>query len=522
MNRQIKIIVSALILIIVLPAVFFAIYEFNSSSNNEKIIRQIYENQLGMIIFSLNSASEDMVSTWGNKLSSYYWEQGKDKNLAEAKIKAFLKQNKTIRFAGFAPVKNLKSGDLYMDGESCNSEDKKTFEYVLVFNKQGINRLVQYNKEGYRKFEPVAGPENPDITYILFISEFTDGPVVVCLGIDSKKFINENLGPKIKASANNMFIVSVFKKNDGAKVYSNDIENNAVYSPKKTIWILPSYEIAIKLKGVTIEEIAQKRINENLLLVAALILLLIAGGIVIFRNIKKEMKLAEIKSEFVSNVSHELRTPLALINMFAETLSMGRLKTEEKKEEYYKIISQEATRLSNIVNKILNFSQSEAGKRKYNFKQADLNEITEKVFNSYQYHLQNKGFKFKGEFAADILDVECDPEAVAEAIINLVDNSVKYSGDTKEINIRTGSNEKFVFVEVADKGIGIPDEDQKRVFEKFFRVSSGLIHNTKGTGLGLAIVKHIMDAHKGRVDLFSKKDEGSRFVLNFNKPEIKP
>ena len=234
---------------------------------------------------------------------------------------------------------------------------------------------------------------------------------------------------------------------------------------------------------------------------------------IVYRNIKKEVEIAQIKSDFVSNVSHELRTPLSLISMFSETLEMDRIKSEEKKKEYYSIISQEANRLGKIVNSILNFSKMEAGKRQYNFVDSYLNDVAENVYRSYKFHLEQKGFTFKIIKDESIPIVRIDEEAVSEAIVNLVDNAVKYSDNNREITVRTGIESDFAFVEVEDKGIGIPEKDQKKIFEKFFRVSAGNVHNVKGSGLGLSIVKHVVDAHKGKIELFSEINRGSKFKL---------
>jgi two-component system phosphate regulon sensor histidine kinase PhoR len=203
--------------------------------------------------------------------------------------------------------------------------------------------------------------------------------------------------------------------------------------------------------------------------------------------------------------------------MFAETLEMGRVKSDEKKKEYYSIISQEASRLSNIVNKILSFSRMEAGKRNFNFKELDLNEIVEHVFESYKFHLQNNGFDSVIRIHDSILKTNADPEAISEAVINLLDNAVKYSKNKKHVEIVTGEERNFVFIEVTDHGIGVAKDDQKKIFEKFYRVKSGLVHNTKGTGLGLSLVKQIMDAHKGEVSISSELEKGSTFRLKFKK-----
>lgn len=235
-----------------------------------------------------------------------------------------------------------------------------------------------------------------------------------------------------------------------------------------------------------------------------------------YRNVRKETRLARIKSDFVSNVSHEIRTPLALINMFIETLELNRIRSEEQRKEYYEIIGQETRRLAGIVNKILNFSKIDSGNRKYRFENVNLNEIAGDVLHVYKYHLESQKFSYYFEPGSDLPSVTADAEAVTDAIINLIDNAVKYSLEKKEIHIRTGIRNHFVFIEVTDKGAGIPEKAQKFVFDKFYRVSEGsLAYKGKGTGLGLSIVRHIMDAHNGAVDLESKVGLGTTFRLDF-------
>jgi two-component system phosphate regulon sensor histidine kinase PhoR len=228
------------------------------------------------------------------------------------------------------------------------------------------------------------------------------------------------------------------------------------------------------------------------------------------------MKLAQLKSEFISNVSHEIRTPLAIINMYSETLSMNRIKDENKKKEYYNIINTEASRLSGMVNKILNFSKTESGNRTYKFIETDVNVIVAQILGNYEHHFKRNGFKYNFSPKKKLPKVMTDEEAVTDAIINLFDNAIKYSKDKKQIDISTGSDNTGVFVEIKDFGLGIDEKYQKMVFDKFYRVTDGnLAHKAKGSGIGLSIVSHIMDAHKGSVKLISKVDEGSTFILKF-------
>ncbi|MDZ7764118.1 MAG: ATP-binding protein [Melioribacteraceae bacterium] len=270
------------------------------------------------------------------------------------------------------------------------------------------------------------------------------------------------------------------------------------------------------MKGRTLGGLIAERTYTNLLLIVLMNIVVIVGVIIIYRNIRQEIKLAQIKSDFVSNVSHELRTPLALISMYSETLEMERVKTEEKKKEYYRVISQESNRLSRIVNSILSFSKIESGKRKYNFQPADLNELITQVYENYKYHLETKGFTFKISSNEQMPELELDREAITEAVINLVDNAAKYSKEDKFIELKTLYYNSKPAIEVVDKGIGISKEDQHKIFDKFFRVSTGLVHDTKGTGLGLTIVKHVIDSHNAKIELESNEGNGSTFRIIFN------
>ena len=244
--------------------------------------------------------------------------------------------------------------------------------------------------------------------------------------------------------------------------------------------------------------------------------ILLFGAWFVYKSIQQQIRLTRLKSEFISNVSHEIRTPLALINMYSETLEMGRIPTEEKKKEYYRVINTEANRLSNMVNNILNFSKFESGKREYHFKETDLKEEVEIILQNYGQHLDNKGFTISFKTYEDFPILLIDKEAVSEAIINLIDNAVKYSGDIKKIELVCEKNTEYAILHVIDSGIGIATKDQTLIFDKFFRVTTGnLAYKTKGSGIGLSIVKHIMDAHDGKIIVKSDTGKGSSFSLYF-------
>ncbi len=495
--------ITILIAVIFIPMLFFTVYEISTLNSSEQVLDQIYGNQLDAILFSVNQYSEDIVSSWRNKINNSI--SGNDYKL----INAFLKVYNPVSYVFIAD--SLNGNNLRIFSKQFNPEEEKLSASEILRSKAGIiERLYSYKKSGYLKLEPVDF--SSDYCVVLFLLDNNSLCGVVFTPVT---FCRQLLDSKLRSIAGDEFILAVYEPSGNNIVISTDQINPGDIRQTKSLWLLPRYNLGITLKGKTIDDLVKARTTQNLILIAGITVLIIIGIWLVFRNIKKEIQLAQIKSDFVSNVSHELRTPLSLISMFAETLQMGRVKTEEKKNEYYSIIHSETSRLSSIVNKVLNFSRMEAGKRTFHFELTDLNQAAQNVFNTYSFHLQNNHFEF--EFIRDesIPPGNLDPDAVSEAIINLIDNAVKYSLENKVVILRTGKENHHIFIEVEDKGIGIAESDQKKIFEKFYRVSTGHIHNTKGTGLGLSLVRQIVDAHKGKITLSSAPGKGSRFRILF-------
>ena len=523
MNKTVKRIVVILIILILLPAAFLTINEFVSLNQNEEVIGRIYANQLDAILYSVNQYSEDIMNSWASKVDMFLDEVPKLKpKEVPATVDSFYNQLPSLFMVFVADSVNDDKIDLLGWDEENNfiSVDYKHFSSeihnLLEKNRDQINRLYTYMKSGYRKLEPVEIDSSEGESILVFIEETAHGENrITGLILDPKEFIYRILSPKIQEIARQEFVISVFNPEENFQFNSSKDFKVREVQQSRSLWIFPNYKIGISLVGQTIDDLVKQRALTNILLIGLLTVVLILGVWIVYRNIRKEVELAQIKSDFVSNVSHELRTPLSLISMFSETLEMDRVKTEEKKKEYYSIISQEANRLGKIVNSILNFSKMEAGKRQYNFVDSYLNDVAENVYRSYKFHLEHLGFIFNLTKDETIPIIKIDEEAVSEAIVNLVDNAVKYSDNNKEISIHTGKERNFAFVEVEDKGIGIAEKDQNKIFEKFFRVTAGNVHNVKGSGIGLSIVKYIMDAHKGKIELSSVVNKGSKFKLLF-------
>lgn len=507
MNTQFKQAIVVLAFIVILPVVFFLLYEYSSINREEKLLTEGYDAQLNSILFSINLSSEDIISTWQKKILEV---GGQNPSM----LQEFISENSSIKLLY---AKNLTNGNVKIIYNIMKPPHQalSLIDTTLQLNETKTTKLFSFLQAGYRKAEPVSDSSHLKITQILFASNDNGQKIIYGIAIDARTFIDKTLKPRFQMISQENLVVSIVDKRTNEKVFSNFITAGGEVRSGKTLWLLPDYEMAIAPLNTTVAEIVQNRKKQNFIIAGFLAFLLFSGALVLLNNIRKGIKLSEIKSEFVSNVSHELRTPLALISLFAESLSLGRVKSEEKKQEYYEIMKREIDRLSNIVNKILNFSQLESGKRAYNFEVTNLNVVVAKIVECYKFHLANKGFDLSVTKDETLPNIEAEHVALSEAIINLIDNAIKYSGDTKQVSIATGWEKDFVFVSVADKGIGISDENKKRIFDKFFRVPSNKQLSARGTGIGLSIVKEITLAHKGIIDVQSNPAEGSKFILKF-------
>lgn len=271
--------------------------------------------------------------------------------------------------------------------------------------------------------------------------------------------------------------------------------------------------MGVKFQGTTAEAIGRRFVRESMIILGVLSALMIGGLVLTYRSVNKQVALARLKSDFVSNVSHELRTPLALIRLYAETLELGRITTQEKKHEYYSIIRKESERLTALINNILDFSRIEAGRKEYDFRETDIAELVRNTLDSYRYQIEQQGFSLEEQIDTGIPPVRVDREAIARALVNLVNNALKYSDRDKFLGVKLYRSNGVLKLEVVDRGIGIDRSEQARIFEKFYRTCDPLVHNTKGSGLGLSLVQHITHAHGGAVEVESIPGRGSKFTM---------
>jgi len=265
----------------------------------------------------------------------------------------------------------------------------------------------------------------------------------------------------------------------------------------------------------SIPQIVDARARPQRLLMAMLAGVLALGVFFVVRAAAREVKLAELRSNFVSSVSHDLKTPLALIQLFAETLELGRLKNTDRAHEYYRIINSEARKLTRLINNLLDFSKIEAGLRTYTKREpVNLADLTRGVLDSLESQFTHNQFKVTARLDGRV-PVLIDAEAAVQALENLISNAMKYSPEHREIEIEVDRSDGYGIVRVRDHGIGIPMRLQRKIFRKFFRIQTDAGSGPQGTGLGLAIVDHVMRGHGGFVRVDSEPGRGSTFTLHF-------
>ena len=442
----------------------------------------------------------------------------------------------------------------FSDVKRSHPEIQEIFAFTFWDGKQGTNSYAYFYSDKFEKSERAGFA--PTQSHILFLFDksrmaqsFLDGNRKYLFLYDSAPINDMRQGTYLFYPLNDLtkeesksfggvLLSEGFVTNDlmagiirpliashspGMTITISDENQRVLYSngaPKKG-YLLESnldrpfsdWKAAVGLKDTNLDQLARDSFLHSAGATVLVLLVLLFGIALAIRATDREARLAQAKSNFVANVSHELKTPLSLLSLFSEILELGRVKNEEKRIEYYQVLRHESRRLNKVIDNILDFSKIEVGRKTYNFADGDMAEVIENVLSSYRYQIINSGFQIQTNIQPDLPPVVIDREAMAQAISNLLDNAIKYSREVKQLSITTEKRGSDLSVEIADQGIGIPRAEQAKIFEKFYRVGNGLVHDVKGSGLGLSLVKHIIEAHKGSISVESDVSKGSRFTI---------
>ncbi|MBN1781416.1 hypothetical protein JW948_09845 [bacterium] len=504
-------------LALLVPLLSYTVYQWTERNRDEALILQIYDRQLNTILFSVNQYCWDKFETWTSALI----ESERTPEAYGRRLRTLLKQNRSLLgvcIIDSSSVPVLSEGRFsrfFKDPDmACSAVIRQ-----IAKNRKQLDRMHHRAREGYlQPLSVVLEDIDPAVDLILVpvasASDSLSPWMVAGIFVDTHRFVQDVVVRKFN-EMNDVNLAFATRFQDGEYLFLSETEPDPVFEKSEPLWILPDIRLLVKIKGTTLRDLSQSRIRTHLFFLFGINLLLGAGIVILMHSVSKAVTLARMKSDFVANVSHELRTPLALIRMYAETLEMGRVPSEEKQQHYYKTIMNECTRLTKLINNILDFSKIESHKKEYAFQNIQTHLWLQESLAMYRFHLDQKGFVLKTEIDMSCPAIKADREAISQALTNLLDNAVKFSGDSRDIEIRLSKTENEICLSVRDFGIGIPASEQKHVFEKFYRVGSSLIHDVKGTGLGLSLVKHIMQVHHGRVDLKSEPGRGSTFFLYF-------
>ncbi|RNB89542.1 HAMP domain-containing protein [Brevibacillus fluminis] len=238
------------------------------------------------------------------------------------------------------------------------------------------------------------------------------------------------------------------------------------------------------------------------------------GVVTVLHDITEIRRLEKMRSEFVANVSHELRTPITSIKGFTETLLDGAMQDEELCRNFLQIISEESERLFRLIREILDLSKIEQKRIVINMTEVNINKLVEGTASLLQEQIQRKGLRFIMPAAKDVTMIS-DRDCMNQILLNLITNAVAYTPEGGTVKVEVSKDEQNVTIVVADTGIGIPEGDIPRIFERFYRVDKARSRDSGGTGLGLAIVKHLIDALHGEIAVQSEEGRGTTFILVF-------
>lgn len=421
-----------------------------------------------------------------------------------------------------------RNPDLNVDQVYFLSSDGRTGEYSLLFPQYSyeIRNLWRAFRASFKPseldLEQIAlnqvhhlHKERPDnyffASYVLKQTA-KENEVLICYQMNFDKIV-ALLDRNLRDLQTDYYVSIVDYENNG--IYNAPISRSSKYY-YETRFPTTLYKWIMQMVPRKYNEIETQKENERLSSLAFLILnasLVFLGLAVIYIASRRERQLRQLKEDFIGNVSHELKTPLSLIRMFSEILVTGRARNEEVKREYYNIIHNQSDRMSRLISNLLDFASLEHAGSNKNFEYTNIAELIGKELEAYRQDIQKDGFRLSIEVDSQMPHTLANSNAVTMALFNLLDNSVKYSGDQKEITVRIARADGFIDLSVTDRGIGIPREERQKIFEKFYRGSAAAVKGVRGSGIGLSIAKHVAEMHGGTVLVESELGKGSTFTL---------
>ena len=332
--------------------------------------------------------------------------------------------------------------------------------------------------------------------------------------IDFKVYIQSRSGSLIHKIDPGSVLNMKIEDNNGNQIFTRAVEEETTYLSFAFPANLPQWKLLLSENRLGFLATLMKSGSGIYLFAFILIaLLMVLGFVFTFYTLNVEIRLNKLKSEFISNVSHELKSPLTSIRMMTEMLHHKRVETEERKSAYYSAMLEESEHLSHLIDNILDFSRIEEDRKKYDFMDLDLDELLRKFLESTRESLAGPDFDIRYHPPERAPLIRADRNAILQVFYNLVDNAIKFSGDSRQVDISISTEDEEVLFCVKDYGVGISAREQEKIFERFYRGDETQKKGIKGSGIGLTIVRKIVEVHNGIIDIDSEVGKGSRFIV---------
>ena len=527
--RALRRLAVALLALAVVPAAAFAVLQGVVQSESEARLAQIRDDQLDGLLFSVNQNAWDTATGWADRLARTPGLDGDDAAAARA-AQTFLAGAPTVQLVlaadtARADVRALAAGaDAPLrasDGTAWAYRPPgadRTFrgDVRALLPDTLVDRLLAQRTAGYRKIEPVPlGQGGLALVFAADPVRAGGPPRLLGMVLDPDAFVTTFVMPKLRDVARGGVELGVFRGQTGAPVAATAALTWADVERHRPLWLLPDYAVGARVGEGSVEAALRRRVGQSLWLVGGVSVVLGLGALFAWRGVRREVEVARLREDFVSNVSHELRTPLALIRLYAETLAAGRV-PPGREGRYVDTILSESERLSRLVGNVLHFHRFERGTARTERRPLDLAALAREVAERYRPVVERAGCSLAVAASAP-LPVSADADALSEALVNLLDNAVKYGGPGP-VEVSAARDGDRAVVTVGDRGPGVALADRERVFEPFVRVqpesADGLVHTAKGTGLGLALVRRIAEAHGGDAVLAARDGGGAAFALS--------
>ncbi len=398
----------------------------------------------------------------------------------------------------------------------ASRDDKKARRAFLRDFRQTLAKSLELDAEDpevLRHVHETVGDENYLLSYRAYASRSGESTYVVA--VTDTQYLVDEVFPLMFVSDETAPIYNIVDESNQL-VFGPDLSEAGMYTVDHRFpTTLNGWRLQVAPRqAALLQAQGRSRMRGEVMLPLMSFAIILLAAIFFFYAAEKERRLNLLKSELMANVSHELKTPLSVVRMFADMLRSDRVPSEERRLEYLDIICRESERLTSLIDNVLDFSALEGGKGPYRLRQGDLGEAIDRALDAFRYRSEQDGIEIQLDAADDLPPVLIDQEAISLAVINLLDNAVKYGGQTP-VELELSARRSAVDIAVRDHGPGIPKDSLRRVFERFYR-GPATDNPTRGSGIGLSLVQHIAQAHGGRA--WARNAPGGGAIVGFSIP----